>query len=368
MGIPSIFLIVALILFGLLKAITTEDDLNLVPGLDRVLFDHSGRVLLVEAAKHGRFDVVEAMVTSKKARLDIKDKAVGLTPLIAALRGGHYVIADLLIEAGADLNLGDRDGTSPLMTACKMGAFSLTETMIKKGVDTSIVDKNGFNALMYAAESGSEDIVRMLLDITSQSVGVNQKAKRDGRTALILAASQAKWGTAKILIEHGVSLDTQPVDGFAAIHLAAGQGKEAITKLLIEHGAEVNSMTAQFDQSPLYLAVKSGDIKTVTVLLGAGADPNHVSTDLGHTPLMAAAVMNNAKLVGALLEGRADPSFLVKHCDRLDSSRCSEYTAARLIASIGRTHESMSRLLGLAEQEWRLSHKRAAAASVGTEE
>ena len=56
-------MIVALILFGPLKAITTEDDLNLVPGLDRVLFDHSGRVLLVEAAKHGRFYVVEAMVT-----------------------------------------------------------------------------------------------------------------------------------------------------------------------------------------------------------------------------------------------------------------------------------------------------------------
>lgn len=347
--------------------IRTEEDLQLF--LDRSRhgprgtwgledFDQQGRALLVEAAKYGRFDVVEAIVASKKARLSLRDKAAGVTALIAAIRGGHYAIAELLIEAGADLNTPDRDDTTPVMAAAAMGASHLVEIFVKKGVDVSIVDKTGYNVLMYAAASGSEEIVRLLLDIKSQTLGVNQKSKREGKTALLLAASHAMWKTAKIFIEHGVSLDDQiEGDGYAAIHLAAGQGNEATTKLLIEYGAEINTFTKHFDQSPLYLAVKSGHIGTVTALLAAGADPNHTSTDLDHTPLMAAAVMDNQDLVAALLKGRADPTFVVKHCDRLDKTRCSEYTASRLVTTIGRTHASIASLLRLAEKEWSLSHK-----------
>ncbi len=344
-------------------SIRPEDDLHLLleqesaEGLNK--FDSSGRSLLVEAAAHGRFAFVEAMIATKTVALDIRDKQKGVTALIASIRAGHHHIAELLLEAGASTNVGDRDATTPVMMACKLGASTLAEQMIKKGADVAVVDNNGYNALMYAAVSGDADIIQMILGLVQHNQGVNMKSKNDGKTALLVAASNAHWEAVQILIKHGVSLDDQAnSDGFAAIHFAAGQGTHEVVQSLIEHGAEVNIFSKQYGQSPLYLAVKSSAIKTVQALLKAGADPNHPSSDLNYTPLIAAAVMNNKEMIAALLKGRADPTFTVKHCNhRMDPPRCTEHTALSFITTMGKSHANTANLLRLAEKEWALSHK-----------
>lgn len=50
-------------------------------------------------------------------------------------------LLDALLEAGANPNLCDKDGSTPLMIAAKMGRKKVVETLIENGADLTIQNK-----------------------------------------------------------------------------------------------------------------------------------------------------------------------------------------------------------------------------------
>jgi uncharacterized protein len=71
------------------------------------------------------------------------------------------------------------------------------------------------------------------------------------------------------LLSKGAKIN-QP--GWSALHYAAIKGHSKIVSLLISSGAKVNEHSPDGD-TPLILAVRSGDMDTVQALIRAGADP-----------------------------------------------------------------------------------------------
>ena len=69
--------------------------------------------------------------------MDIRNKSdhtgsVGETPLHSAAFWGRYEIAQLLINAGADVNAQDDQGSTPLHEAARLGRVKLAQLLLDK--------------------------------------------------------------------------------------------------------------------------------------------------------------------------------------------------------------------------------------------
>ena len=113
----------------------------------------------------------------------------------------------------------------------------------------------------------------------------------------------------RLLDDPGAASAFSP-DGFTALHFAAFFGKAEAAKVLLEHGASVDVYTRNpFANQPLHAAAAGRHIEVCRVLLAAGADVNATQHG-GFTPLHEAAQHGDAEMTELFLSAWADPSSL----------------------------------------------------------
>ena len=121
-------------------------------GADPSAREHRDQTSLMWAAAEGHVTVVEALID---AGADIHAKLPsGFTPLFFAVRGGHMDVSQMFLAAGVDVNeVLERvkdgpdeavnnasyrpvdDGMSPLLMAVRNGHFELAVALVKAGAD-----------------------------------------------------------------------------------------------------------------------------------------------------------------------------------------------------------------------------------------
>ena len=89
------------------------------------------------------------------SNLNEKEQYGGSTPLITASVFGKTEIAELLINAGADLNIQNNDGSTALISAAFFCRPEIVNMLLKKNADKTI--KNNYGQTAYDAVSGSFD-------------------------------------------------------------------------------------------------------------------------------------------------------------------------------------------------------------------
>jgi hypothetical protein len=96
-----------------------------------------------------------------------------------------------------------------------------------------------------------------------------------GNTLLMIACQYRLTQACKIMIEHGVNVNTKNIMGAAPLHFAVADGTESleVADLLLRHGAKVNSVETSTGCTPLHYAALVSDSDFVQLLLRAGADP-----------------------------------------------------------------------------------------------
>ena len=77
----------------------------------------------------------------------------GETPLHVAARKGHVEIAKLLLERGADPNIGDIYGWAPLHEAAQWGRTEVARLLLKRGANPNAKDKKRDNAADFGGIS-----------------------------------------------------------------------------------------------------------------------------------------------------------------------------------------------------------------------
>lgn len=175
------------------------------------------------------------------------------TPLQAACVHGYAAdartIVDVLIAAGARLDVPCPLGTLPLHLTAAYGWAQPMETLLAAG---AVVDAR---TLRISAE---------LWQMTSPA---NTQPACD-LTPLMVAAREGKTAAARLLLRHGAAVDARDSLGRTPLHAAAapwwGESVE-LTKLLLDAGAERGAKDAA-GRTPLDHAVAAGHKRTATFL------------------------------------------------------------------------------------------------------
>jgi ankyrin repeat protein len=127
------------------------------------------------------------------------------TPLLLAILAKDVSTVEILLDAGADINLPATIQTrrTPLQAACDFGNWDIFLLLLRKGADVHAPAAacKGGTALQLAAIQGNLKMVCKLLEIKADANAPG--AKFGGRTALEGAAEYGRVGVLELLLDCG---------------------------------------------------------------------------------------------------------------------------------------------------------------------
>jgi ankyrin repeat protein len=152
-----------------LDAARTGDSATLISmidaGLPVNLQDHKGNSLLMLAAYHGNIETVVELL-ARKADPDRRNLR-NQTPLGGVAFKGFVPVAEVLLDAGADLNADQGGGITPLMLASLFGRTEMMRFLEKRGANSAARTRWGFTANFFA---GLFDLVNRMRQIFPRRV------------------------------------------------------------------------------------------------------------------------------------------------------------------------------------------------------
>ncbi len=335
---------------GLIDAIQNgnhaEVEAAIERGADVTAPSSDGTTSLHWAAHAGNAAIVQSLLNAG-ADPQIANR-YGVRPLALSSEHGSGEVVSLLLEAGADANAMTAEGETALMTAARTGSLDAVRVLLEHGADVNASETwRGQTALMWAAAEGHAHIVPTMLsygaDITARS--------NAGWSAMLFAAREGEIGVVQTLLEAGGDVeDALPVveetrrggtsaersaTGLNALLLAAANAHYELASLLVDRGADVNvasrGWTALHQVSWVRKAGVAGSnnpapkgsgnvtsLDFVRKIVAAGADVNARVTVrppagitrlnfIGGTPFLLAARTGDAALMRLLAELGADP-------------------------------------------------------------
>jgi len=154
---------------------------------------HEQEPLLQRVIFAGLADQVEELLNDD---VNVNEQAAnGWTALLAAAAQGYPQIVQLLLDAGANTDIGNLIGITPLMYGARYGNIEVSKVLLEYGANPNLQDKYGMTALMIATRHGFTDIVGMLL-----KAGANTKIKdHNAMTAIDIAYKHKQGKIAKML-------------------------------------------------------------------------------------------------------------------------------------------------------------------------
>ncbi|EHK18015.1 putative ankyrin repeat protein [Trichoderma virens Gv29-8] len=272
----------------------------------------------------GHLDALEAFLPFIRDDLDLMHRSIAW----AASSGSSNCVDMLLQQPGVDIN-ATVDGQTPLYRACEKADEAMVTMLLQAGADANIGCNPGDNASWRWAhlqegpprlncffalcnreaseysDSRVQAIFPLLIDA---GVDIHYRTP-SGETALHTASRCPVL--IKLLLEAGLDANATDIDGATPLHSirAAMESVSSSIALLVEQGhADVNA-AKENGETPLHGLISRADPTTAMRFLEYGPNCNAVDNK-GNTPLhiLMQHQGQNTELVKALLDRGADPN------------------------------------------------------------
>ncbi|KAF3004786.1 hypothetical protein E8E13_002498 [Curvularia kusanoi] len=259
-------------------------------------------------------DIVQILLDSG-VNID-EDSGYDGTPLYAAVEYGSDQIAEMLVMAGAAINVPTPHARSPnvLSAAAGGGRDRILTMLLQNGADKTTIRLKDPDTEMYlvsenvdlsgrwlwtAAYRGMAELARAIIDH-----GADPNCS-DGiaRTSLFFAAGNGHSDVVDLLLSKGANSNTFDDYGWTPLMLGAGWGHLEVVESLLKSGADLD-LVDRAGCTSLNLAAGAGHFQVAELLLKYGADPS-ISNKLGEAPLLHAARWNSTELIKLLLDNDA---------------------------------------------------------------
>ncbi|XP_007486607.2 ankyrin repeat and death domain-containing protein 1B isoform X2 [Monodelphis domestica] len=236
------------------------------------LLNHKARVDIAD--KHGLtvlhlaawFGSLEIMLMLVKAGADQKAKNQdGMTILHFAAQNNNVRIVDYLIQDLhlRELNQQDEDGETPFFLAVAGGYKEGSKLLLDAGSDINIPNKNNINALQIAIQNGHTSLVMFLL---SEDIVLDQKAEQDSPLHLAIANNHVTLVSRLLGAKHNVDALNQKQQ--TPLHLAADLGNVELVETLLKAGCDLKAVDKQ-GKTALAVASRSHHSLIVDMIIKA---------------------------------------------------------------------------------------------------
>lgn len=171
---------------------------------------------------HGNIDRVRKLVRVHPGLVNAR-ASWNEAPIEAAAHCGQREIAELLISAGADLDI---------CTAAMLGSIDSVSSFLQQSPGLAhATGAHGIPVLFYAAMSGNVSIAEFL-----HRHGASVNAGEGGTMPLHAAATFGRVEMAEWLIANGAQIDAPGYNGQTPLALAIDAGHDEVADLLRQHG------------------------------------------------------------------------------------------------------------------------------------
>lgn len=250
-------------------------------------------------------------------------------PLNQATRGNNLLLAKRLVKAGADINKENGRGYRALHLALMYGHQQMIDYLLANGADTNAQNHQGITPLMIAAALKHAKAAEQLIELGAELDTVNGNnfsafdyALQSGAKSIVeqlLAARHMQVALAVIReqtpsnAKYEITDPSQMFFGHSLISLATHYAQFEQVTLMIERTSDLNMRNVSGYQTTLLIdACRSGQLEMLTLLINAGADVNQTDGH-GDPAINWAVALGRKEFVQALLSHGANPHIKNKN-------------------------------------------------------
>jgi ankyrin repeat protein len=233
-------------------------------------FDNNHRTALYVACTCDRELTAQALLKDGCGLLHRNHK--GRTMLHAAANNGSSRTVQLLLDAGFPVNVRSPEGiapskeVTPLHLASLGGWEGIVSELLDRGASVETYDSSGETPLLYACSSRNvpEAVVALLLEKRADPKvrGLN------GNSALHYACLNSNVATVTLLLEWGLSVESENGECLTPLHLACASKVDPRPKVgtLLRFGGRIDSRNGD-GLTPIQYAKREGQEEQVVAML-----------------------------------------------------------------------------------------------------
>ena len=222
-----------------------------------------GTTCLTIAASCGHTETVRYLLGLKEVEVHHATDD-GCTALHLAADNNHADVVQVLIDAGADIDVRDNLGSSPLLLACHSGSLDAVKILVRAGAGVRVTNNYEDMCLILAASRGHTETVRYLVGFPEVEV---DHTDDEGRTALHCAVENNHADVVQVLIDAGADIEVRDQLGSSPLLLACRSGSLDVVKSLVRAGAGV-CVTNNDGDTCLTIATSHGQTEIMRYLVG----------------------------------------------------------------------------------------------------